>query len=59
MKTAARKKEKTEAELMERATDRLLKAVKQRMLKKDGRVDYAKLRREGYSERILAKLEAA
>ena len=27
------------------------------MLKKNGRLDYAKLRKEGYSERILARLE--
>jgi hypothetical protein len=29
------------------------------MLKKDGRVDYDKLRKDGYSERLLAKLEQA
>jgi len=29
------------------------------MLKKDGRIDYDKLRKEGYSERLLAKLEQA
>jgi hypothetical protein len=27
------------------------------MLKKQGRVDYAKLRKDGYSDRFLAKLE--
>jgi hypothetical protein len=34
-----------------------LKAVKQKMLKKLGRVDYTKLRKDGYSDRILAKLD--
>jgi len=29
------------------------------MLKKDGRIDYEKLRKEGYSERFLARLERA
>jgi len=29
------------------------------MLKKDGRIDYDKLRKEGYSERLLVKLELA
>ena len=28
-------------------------------LKKEGRVDYDKLRKEGYSDRFLAKVEAA
>ncbi len=49
--------EKTEAELLEGAGDSLLKAVKRRILKKNGRVDYNKLRREGYSQRILARLQ--
>jgi len=35
------------------------KIVKKKMLKKHGRVDYGKLRKEGYSERILARLENA
>jgi hypothetical protein len=29
------------------------------MLKKNGRIDYDKLRKEGYSERLQAKLEQA
>ena len=39
------------------AGDRLLKAVKERMLKQRGRVDFDELRRQGYSETTLAKLE--
>jgi len=36
-----------------------LRALKQDMLKKDGCIDYDKLRKDGYSERLLAKLEQA
>jgi hypothetical protein len=53
------KKEKSEAALLDQATAQLLKATKQKMLKKQGRVDYAKLRKDGYSERFLARLEEA
>ena len=59
MKVAAAKKEKGEAELLDQATGNLLRAVKQKMLKKQGNVDYGKLRKEGYSDRFLAKLEEA
>jgi hypothetical protein len=57
MKVAEAKKERTEAALLDGATDQLLRAVKAKMVKKDGRVDYAKLRKEGYSDRFLARLE--
>lgn len=59
VKVAATKATKNEAELLDQATSSLLKAVKQKMLKKQGRVDYAKLRKDGYSDRFLAKLEEA
>ena len=59
MKIAAARKEKSEADLMDQATERLLRAVKQKLRKKQGRVDYAKLRKKGYSERFLARLEDA
>lgn len=44
---------------MDQAAGSLLRAVKGKMLKKQGRVDYAKLRKDGYSDRFLAKLEEA
>jgi len=44
---------------MDQATGQLLRAVKQKMVKKQGRVDHAKLRKEGYSDRFLARLENA
>jgi hypothetical protein len=59
MKVAATKATKSEAELLDKATGSLLKAIKQKMLKKHGRVDSAKLRKDGYSDRFLAKLEEA
>ena len=59
MKATTKRQTKTEAELLDHATANLLRAVKQKMLKKQGRVDYVKLRKEGYSDRFLAKLEEA
>ena len=59
MKVAAAKKAKNDGELLDQATGQLLRAVKQKMIKKQGRVDYSKLRKGGYSERFLAKLEEA
>ena len=59
MKTTAKRRSKTEAELLDKATDNLMRALKRDMLKKGGRIDYDKLRKEGYSERLLAKLEQA
>jgi hypothetical protein len=56
VKVDAAKKEKDTADLLDQATGQLLKAIKQKMRKKQGRVDYAKLRKEGYSERFLARL---
>ena len=57
MRTITKRRAKSEAELLDHASNNLLRALKQDMLKKDGRIDYDKLRKEGYSERLLAKLE--
>ena len=43
--------------MLDQATDNLARAIKRDMLKKNGHIDYDKLRKEGYSERLLAKLE--
>jgi hypothetical protein len=59
VKVAAAKSQKTEAELLDHATNNLLRGLKRDMQKKDGRVNYDKLRKDGYSERLLAKLERA
>jgi hypothetical protein len=59
VKAVAKRRAKSEAELLDHAADNLMRALKRDMLKKDGRIDYEKLRKEGYSERLLAKLEQA
>lgn len=59
MKVAAKRPTKTEAELLDHATGNLLRTLKQDVRKKDGRVDYDKLRKEGYSDRLIARLEQA
>jgi len=40
-----------------KAGDRLLKAVKDRLIKKGEKVDYEKLRKDGYSESMIARLK--
>jgi hypothetical protein len=57
VKTTAKRRAKSEAELLDHAANNLARALKRDMLKKNGRIDYDKLRKEGYSERLLAKLE--
>jgi hypothetical protein len=59
VKVSAAKKSKSQAELLDHATNNLLRGLKRDMQKKDGRVNYDKLRKDGYSERLLAKLEQA
>jgi hypothetical protein len=59
VKVSAVKREKSDAELLDQATGNLMRAIKRKMRKKQGRVDYAKLRKDGYSERFLTKLEEA
>jgi len=59
VKTTAKRRRKSEPDVLDRATKNLARALKQDMLKKDGRVDYDKLRKEGYSERLLEKLQRA
>ena len=59
MKATSKRGAKSEAELLDHASNNLLRALKQDMLKKDGRINYDKLRKDGYSERLLAKLEQA
>jgi hypothetical protein len=56
VKAAAAKSQKREAELLDHANNNLLRALKRDMEEKEGRVDYDKLRKDGYSARILDKL---
>jgi hypothetical protein len=50
---------KTETELLDHATNNLLRALKQDMRKKNGRVNYDKLYKDGYSDRLLTRLAMA
>lgn len=59
VKATTKRHAKSEAELLDHATNNLLRGLKRDMQKKDGRVDYKKLRKDGYSDRLLAKLEQA
>jgi len=59
VKATIKRRAKSEAELLDHATNNLLRALKRDMLKKGGRVDREKLRKEGYSDRLLARLEQA
>jgi hypothetical protein len=54
--TVANEKKKFSRGSLE-AADRLLKAVKEKILREKGKVDYADLRRNGYSEDLIARLK--
>ncbi len=54
--TVANEKKKFSRGSLE-AADRLLKAVKEKLLREKGRIDYADLRRDGYSEDLIARLK--
>jgi hypothetical protein len=59
VKATIKQPAKSEAELLDHATNNLLRGLKRDMQKKDGRVNYDKLRKDGYSDRLLTKLEQA
>jgi hypothetical protein len=59
VKVTTKRQTKTEAELLDHATSNLLQALKQDMQKKEGRVDRDKLRKDGYSDRLIARLDQA
>ena len=39
------------------ATDRLLRVAKEKMLREKGRIDYDKLKQEGFSAEMIARLK--
>ena len=47
VKTTAKRRAKSEAELLDQATNNLARSLKRDTLKKNGRIDYDKLRKEG------------
>ena len=59
MKVTSKRRPKSEAELLDHATNNLLRGLKRDMIKKDGRIDRAKRRKDGYSKRLLDRLEQA
>jgi hypothetical protein len=59
VKATIKQHAKSEAELLDHATNNLLRGLKRDMQKKDGRVNYEKLRKDGYSDRLLTRLEQA
>jgi hypothetical protein len=56
MKVTGTQRQRSEAELLDHATDNLLRALKRDMLKTEGRVDCQLLRKKGHSKRLLTKL---
>ena len=59
VKATTKSRIKSEAQVLDHATNNLLRALKKDLVKKEGRVDSTKLRKDGYSDRLVAKLEAA
>jgi hypothetical protein len=59
VKATTKRRTKSEAKLLDSAANNLLRALKGDMLKKDGRVDREKLRKDGYSEPLLDRFERA
>ena len=59
MPVTPKRKEKAAVNLVDRATNNLLKALKKDMVRKEGGVNPSKLRKEGYSDRLIARLEDA
>ena len=58
MSTTVAPKKKSYSKASLEAGDRLLKVVKDKLLREKGKIDYAALRRDGYSETLIARLKA-
>ena len=56
MKATIKRRAKSKTELLDHATNSLLRALKRDLLKKEERVHVDKLRKEGYSDRLLNRL---
>jgi len=57
--TTKQTKTKSEADLLDQATSQLLKAVKTKAAKSGKPLRKTELLKQGYSERFIAKVEAA
>ena len=51
-------KPKQDAKILADAADRLLRAAKKKMLRENGRIDYDKLARDGFSPEMIERLKA-
>jgi predicted GNAT family N-acyltransferase len=58
-KPPAKSRQRSEEEILDQATSRLLKATKQEAKKRGRPINYESLRREGYSERFIEKVREA
>ena len=54
---AGKPKRKKANTILGDATDRLLRSVKNKMLREKGKIDYDKLAQEGYSAELIARLK--
>ena len=50
-------KTKSEAQILGDATDRLLRAIKEKMVRENGKIDYEALAKEGYSAAMITRLK--
>jgi hypothetical protein len=57
MPATPKRKTNSDEKVVEHATNNLLKALKEDMVRKEGRVNSEKLRKDGYSDRLIARLE--
>jgi hypothetical protein len=57
MKATKKPIRKTESEVLDHATEKLLAALKKDMIEKDGGIDHDKLLKDGCSPRLLSRLE--
>ena len=59
MALTAKKKTKSEADLLDQATAQLLRATKDKAQKGGRKLERDRLLKQGYSERFIAKIEEA
>jgi hypothetical protein len=59
VKATMKRQAKTKAKLLDHATNNLLRGLKRDMRQKEGRVNFDKLRKDGYRDRLLTRLEQA
>lgn len=58
-KSPAKQRQRSEDEILDQATQRLLKVVKQEAKKRGKPINYESLQREGHSDRFIEKVREA